>query len=283
MTNIFDITPENAQEKIIDASQERLVVVDVWAEWCEPCKNLMPVLEKLAQEYSDSLILAKINADEQQMLAAQFGVRSLPTVILVKEGQPIDGFSGLQSETEVRSLLEKYLPKPWDALLEQANSHIEAQNFSEALPLLKQAYELSSAQIHITFTYAQLLIQLKRLDDAEIILSTVKMVDQNSEYQQLVSQLELAREAKKSPEIEALEAQLSANPDDIEMALKLAVQYHEHDHHKEALDLLHGLLQKQFNALDGKVKATYTDILNSLGSSDTLAVEYQRKLYTLMY
>ena len=123
--NIVEVTADNAQQMVIDASFGKLVVVDFWADWCAPCKTLMPVLEKLAGEYPDDLLLAKINADDQQMLAAQFGVRSLPTVMLIKEGQPLDGFTGAKTEAEVRALLEQYLPKPWEADVQQRNAETE--------------------------------------------------------------------------------------------------------------------------------------------------------------
>jgi thioredoxin len=98
----------------------RPVVVDFWADWCEPCKQLMPILEKLATEYQGAFLLAKVNADEQQMLAQQLGVRSLPTVMVIKDGQPIDGFSGAQPESAVREMLDKHLPSPQAGALAEA-------------------------------------------------------------------------------------------------------------------------------------------------------------------
>ncbi len=95
---IVDITVENFQQIIIEASQDKLVLIDFWADWCEPCKDLMPILEKLAGEYSQHLILAKVDCEAQQEVAAQFGIRSLPTVMVVQNGQPVDGFAGVQPD-----------------------------------------------------------------------------------------------------------------------------------------------------------------------------------------
>ena len=101
---IVNIDETNAQQYLIEESMNRPVVVDFWADWCEPCKVLMPLLEKLANEYQGQFLLAKVNADEQQMIAQQLGVRSLPTVMVIKEGQPVDGFVGAQPETQVREM-----------------------------------------------------------------------------------------------------------------------------------------------------------------------------------
>jgi putative thioredoxin len=113
-THIIDITPENFQQSLIDESLKRLVVVDFWSETCAPCKALMPVMEKLAQEHNGQFLLAKVNCDEHPAIAAQFGVRSLPTVALMKNGQPVDAFMGAQPESEIRQLLEKHLPKAYE-------------------------------------------------------------------------------------------------------------------------------------------------------------------------
>src|SRR5690625_2319300 len=96
---IVDVTQNNAQQVLIEASYQRPVLVDFWAEWCAPCRTLMPLLEKLAREYDGALLLARVDCDSEQALAAQFGVQSLPTVILMKEGQPVDGFTRSEEHT----------------------------------------------------------------------------------------------------------------------------------------------------------------------------------------
>ena len=104
--HVVDIDENNAQQYLIDESFNRPVVVDFWADWCAPCKQLMPLLKKLADEYAGAFLLAKINADEQQGISGQLGVRSLPTVMVFKDGQRVDGFAGAQPETAVRELLQ---------------------------------------------------------------------------------------------------------------------------------------------------------------------------------
>lgn len=281
--HIVEISQENAQALLIDESFKRPVLIDFWADWCAPCKSLMPILETLANEYAGAFLLAKVNADEQQAITSQFGVRSLPTVMLVKDGQPVDGFTGAQPEPQVRELLEKYLPKPWDLQLQSANELISQDNYAEALPLLQQAYRDSGEQGNITIVLASVLIELKRLENAQQVLETVKMADQGPEYQNVRARLELAQEAGKAPEIEALEKQLEEDPANRQTAFLLAVQYSQHDFYGEALALLYGILKLEMNFNDGEAKKVFADILAVLGKGDPLAIEYQRKMYTLLY
>ena len=280
---IVDINESNAQQYLIEESMQRPVVVDFWADWCEPCKTLMPLLEKLANEYAGKFLLAKVNADEQQMSAQQLGVRSLPTVMVIKDGQPVDGFVGAQPETQVRQILEKYLPSPWDALLEQAQELVTGGKAAEALPLLRQAWEDSGHRHDITLAYAAVLLECNRLDDAEKVLGEVRMADQDAGWEQLTAQLKLKREAAKSPEIEALEAQFNANPDDLDALQQLAIQYGNAGMHAEALAALFSILERDREHNVGGPRKALRDMIASLGKGDPLAAEYQRKLFGLLY
>lgn len=278
-----DVTLDNAQQMIIDESFQRPVLVDFWADWCGPCKTLMPILEKLAEQYQGQFLLAKINADEQQTLAAQFGVRSLPTVMLIKDGQPLDGFTGAQPEPQIRELLDKHLPKAWEHTLVQAQALLAQQDFSGALPLLRQAYEESGEAPTVGCLLAQTLVELNRVDEAEPILGAIKLADQDALYQQVLAQLELKKQAEKNPELEALEQQLEQDPDNLELAHKLAVQLNQEGYHRQALELLYDILRKDLNHAEGQSKKALMDIIASLGKGDPLAAEFQRKLFTLLY
>lgn len=280
--NIVDLTLDNAQD-IIGKSHEQLVVVDFWADWCDPCKKLMPIMEKLAQQYAGQLILAKVNADDQQMLAAQFGVRSLPTVMIIKQGQPVDGFSGAQTEAQVRALLQKYLPDPWDSLVQQAKELQQKEQHQQALPLLRQAYTDSEKQTDIAKLLALSLIELNRCDEAKQLLDVIKTSDTGAEYQRLLSLLELKDTAALSPELDALEKQWRQQPDNYGIARELAIKLSQQNRHNQGLDILMEILRNDINADDGQVKKTLLDILTSLDKSDPLAVNYQRQLFTLLY
>ena len=273
----------NAQQILIDESFNRPVLVDFWADWCEPCKQLMPLLERLADEYAGAFLLAKINADEQQGIAGQLGVRSLPTVMLFKDGQPVDGFTGAQPETAIRELLQKHLPSPWDAKIAEATDLLDQGQTAEAVGLLRAAWEESNRLLEVTLAYAGALLEANRLDDAEAVLNEVRLVDRDAVHEQLMAQIELKREAGKSPEVEALEADLEANPDSHDVRVKLAVQLTTGGQYREALEhLLHVLrIDRDWN--NGEAKRLYLDTIASIGKGDPLAAEYQRKLFSILY
>ena len=281
--HIVNVDETNAQQVLIEESMQRPVVVDFWADWCEPCKTLMPLLEKLADEYQGEFLLAKVNADEQQMIAQQLGVRSLPTVLVIKDGQPVDGFAGAQPETQVREMLDKYLPKPWDGLLGQAQELLAAGNDAEALPLLRQAYEDSNQRHDITLAYCHTLIECNRLDEAERVLGGVRMADQDAAWEQMKAQLQIKREAARSPEIEALEGQIASDPDNLDLKYQLAVQFSNQGMHAEALETLYSILQQDKEHGDGATRKALLDAIATLGKGDPLAAEYQRKLFGLLY
>lgn len=285
MTNehIVAVTLANAREMLIEESFKRPVLVDFWADWCAPCKTLMPLLEKLATEYAGQFLLAKVNCDEQQEIAAQFGVRSLPTVMLMRDGQPVDGFAGAQPESAVRQLLEKYLPKPWDVLLQQAQQLQAAGDNAGALPLLRRAAEESRQRADIVIALAAALVQSNRLDEAQDILDKIKLAHRDKSWQQVVAQIVLQREAAKTPEVRALEIALAADPDNLETAYQLALQHSQNQNYRDSLELLIGILRRQREFRDGGAKRTLLDILAVLGKGDPLAAEYQRKLFSLLY
>lgn len=280
---IVDITLDNAQQFLIDESFNRPVVVDFWAEWCGPCKNLMPVLEKLANEYAGAFLLAKVNADDQQMISSQFGVRSLPTVMVMQNGQPIDGFTGALPEVQVRELLAKYLPKPWEAPLNQAQVLMAEQKFTEALPFLRQAYEGSQQLASIALLMAQCHLELNRVDNAEALLSTIKMADQDAHFEQLNAQIALKKQAAKTPALAALEDAYSKAPQDLTLRYQLALQYHQESQFRPALEHLLDIIRAERNFAEGEARKTLTAIIAALGKADPLAIEFQRKLFTLLY
>lgn len=280
---IVDITLDNAQQMLIDESHQRPVLIDFWADWCSPCKMLMPILETLVREYAGQVLLAKVDCDRLQPIAQQFGVRSLPTVILMKDGQPVDGFVGAQPESQVRAMLEAHLPKPWDATLAQAREILAAGDAAGALPLARSAYEESGQRSDIAVFYGHLLVTLNRLEEAQLVVDSIPMVDQDSEYDRLVSELQLKHQAADTPEIQSLVQAREREPDNMDIGYQLAVQYSQSGRVREALEILMDILQRDREFRDGEARRTLLDIIRALGKGDPLAAEYQRKLFALMY
>lgn len=254
-----------------------------WSERSQHCLQLTPVLDKLAAEYAGQFILAKVDCDAEQMIASQFGLRSIPTVYLFKDGQPVDGFQGPQPEEAVRDLLQRFLPKEEDLKLAQAQELLAAGSAAEALPLLKDAWQSSQQRSDIGLTLAETQIALNRSEDAEAVLATIPLQDRDTRYQGLVAQIELLKQAADTPEIQQLQQQVQQEPDNVELAVQLALQLHQVGRNEEALELLMGHLKKDLAAANGNARKTLMDILAALGTGDALAAKYRRQLYSLLY
>ncbi|MBT0586001.1 thioredoxin [Alteromonas oceanisediminis] len=279
--NVVELTLENFQQVVLQQSKERLVVVDFWAEWCEPCKNITPILRKLAAENPDTVLLATVDCEKQQEIAGQFGVKSLPTVILVKDGQPVDGFAGEQTEAPIREMFAKHLPSPEADLLEQGAALIAQGDYTAAFTPVKQAYELNPDNIDAKLMMIDCYIEQGYIPQAKELLATIGLIDQDGRYVSLQGKIELAEQAAESPEIKALQEKLAASPEDMELKVQLSVQLHQANQHDEALALLYSVLKKDLNF--GDAKKLFLDMVNALPDGDSLKSEYRRKMYSLLY
>ncbi|MCK7459362.1 thioredoxin [Idiomarina aminovorans] len=280
-SNIVNVDLQNFQQVLLEGSKEKLVIIDFWADWCEPCKQLMPVLEKLASQYSNQVILAKINCDEQQELAGQFGIRSLPTVAFFKDGQPVDSFGGVKTEGEIREILDKHLPSPSDDLIQQAQTAMAEGDANQAYTLVKQAYDIDSNNMQALKLLAEASVDAGRLDQAKELIAKIPMVEHDSDYQRIKGKFELAEDAADSPELRALQEQVNSQPNDLALKLQLALKFHEAHRDEEALQLVFTVLNRDVNFTDAKKYAL--DIINALPDGDPLAAIYRRKLYSTMY
>lgn len=279
--NIVDLTVENFQQIILEVSKEKIVLIDFWAEGYQPCKELSPILEKIAGDYPDALLLARVDCEREQQVAAQFGIRNLPTVMVVKDAQPVDGFAGMQPETEIRAMLGKYLPSPEDEFLAKAAELIASGDYSGAFPMAKQAFEINPDNIDSKYLYIDCLIETGAVPAAKELLAEIKLVDQDQRYHTLQGKVELAEQAADTPEIRALQEQAEANPDDLQVKVDLAVALYQVQRFEEALELLYGVLLKDFGF--GEAKKLILDIINALPDGDSLKSGYRRKVYSLMY
>ena len=203
--------------------------------------------------------------------------------MVFKDGQPVDGFAGAQPETAVREMLQKHLPSPWDAKIAEATGLLDQGDTSGALALLRAAWEESDKLLDITLAYAGALVEANRLDEAEEVLNEVRLVDQDALHEQLMAQIELKREARKSPEIEALESELASDESNHLVRVKLAVQLTTGAHYRDALEHLLVVLRADRDWNNGEAKRLYLDTIASIGKGDPLAAEYQRKLFSILH
>ncbi|WP_145522174.1 thioredoxin family protein [Yersinia ruckeri] len=279
---VIDITEANLHQTL-EQSMTQPVLFYFWSERSQHCLQLSPVLDKLAAEYAGQFILAKVDCDAQQMVASQFGLRSIPAVYLFKDGQPVDGFQGPQPEEVIRELLQRVLPKPEELKAAEAAQLIAEGQLQDALPLLKDAWQLSQYNSEIGLKLAEVQIQLNRSDDAEAVLATIPLQDQDTVYQGLIAQIELLKQAADTPEIQQLQQQLTEQPENVELAVQLALQLHQVGRNEEALELLMGHLKQDLVAANGNARKILMDILAALGTGDALAAKYRRQLYSLLY
>jgi putative thioredoxin len=280
-SNIVAITPENFQQVILEDSKSKLILVDFWAEQVPESVELRDKLSTRVASFAEYIVLATVDCQTQQQIAMQFGVQGLPTAVIVKDGQPIDGVSGPQTDESIEEFLNKHLPKAEDTLLEQAKNHLTEQRTNDAYSDAMKAHQLDSERADIKLLLADVSIQLGKITEAESLLATIKMVDQDSEYQAVMAKLELAAQAADSPEINALEEKLVADADNIELQHQLAAQYSQVNRHEDALNLLFRLVQK--DGSDTVSKDLLLDVMKALPDGDPLANKFRRKLYTLMY
>lgn len=278
--NIIEITIENFQQVIIEESKNKLVLVDFWAEQIPESIELKDILAKKLVGFEEHVLYATVDCQSQQQIAAQFGIQGLPTAILVKDSQPLDGLSGPQSAESIDEFLNKHLPKPQDELLIKAKDSL-ASDAKQAYSFASQAYELDNERADIKLTLADACVAIGKIEEGQTLIDSIKMIDQDSYYQSIVAKLEFASEAANSPEIQALEKTLANDPKNVDIIHQLAAQYSQVNRHEDALALLFRQVQSVKD--DAESKKILLDILKLLPEGDSLATKYRRKLYTLMY
>lgn len=279
--NTVALTLENFRPIMTEESSQRLVVVYFWAQWDEPSIAQLDVMNRFVSQYATDILLATVNCEEQAEIVQQFGVKGLPTTILVKDGQPVDGFAGPQDETQLQATFANYLPKPEDELFNQGLAFIAQSDYQQAFGVLKQAYEINESRADIKIAYADACVETANLEQAKTLISTVGLVDQHAEYHAVAGKIELAEKASESPELLELQEKHAQSPDDLAIKVELAVQLQQAHRSEEALSLLFEVVQKDMSF--GDAKKTMLDMINALGDGDPLKSAFRRKLYSLLY
>lgn len=282
--HVVTVTAHNFQSLVLDGSFERPVLVDFWAEWCAPCRTLMPMLAKLAEEYDGRFLLAKINTEEEQELAAQFGIRSLPTVQVFKSGQAIDQFMGALPESQVREFIDRHLPRASDGLLEQAQGLMAAGEFDAAQTLIAQArtqdpdnVRLALLDLQLTAARGETAAALSAIDALPLQLAG------DPEVIALRGQLRFASALDGAPPEAALTARLADNPRDSEARYQLAAYRVLRADYAEALDLLLDLMKRDRAFADDAGRKGMLAIFDLLGGAGELVATYRAKMMSALY
>ena len=280
---IIEVTAENYQSAVVEQSRRVPVLVDFWASWCQPCQMLMPVLAKLADDYQGKFILAKINTEEQQALAAQFGIRSIPTVKLFRNGEPVDEFAGALPETEIRKFLDKHIPRESDALVEQAQQLLLQGDAEGALALLEQARASDPANSNIDLALAQTHAAAGDIAKAEEILARLPAdLRDKSEVRTLQGLLFFEGLLAGAPTREELTRRLEADADDTEARYLLAAHHAVDQHYEEAMDELLQLMKTNRNYGDDAARKALLKLFDILGDNP-LVPRYRSRMMSLIY
>ena len=270
----MDITIQNFEADLINASMQQPVLLDIWAPWCGPCKALTPVLETLEVAYAGRFKLAKLNADEQPDISGQlsqmFGVRSIPFCVLFKEGQPIDGFVGALPEAKIREFLDRHVPTADEIAAEEevleAEELMAEGNTESALEKLQEAVAIDPANDTARYDYLRTLLMAGRVADArrafEPVASKVMLDSRLSAAGHWIAACEKAPEARSA---DALAAAITANRRDFEARFELAQTHFAAQRFTQALDELLEIVMRDKAWNHEAARKTYVAILELMG------------------
>ncbi|AHZ71236.1 thioredoxin [Pseudomonas mandelii JR-1] len=283
---IFDATTADFDQSVIENSFHKPVLVDFWAEWCAPCKSLMPLLQTIAESYQGELLLAKVNCDLEQDIVARFGIRSLPTVVLFKDGQPVDGFAGAQPESAVRAMLEPHVQMPPPAAadpFDHAQALFDDSRFADAEAALKVLLGEDNTNAAALILYARCLTERGELGEAQTVLDAVKSDEHKAALAGAKAQIQFLGQAKDLPDAADLKARLAKNPQDDEAVYQLAIQQLARQQYDAALDALLKLFVRNRSYSEGLPHKTLLQVFELLGNDHPLVTTYRRKLFAALY
>lgn len=284
---VFEVTQHNFAAVVVENSQRVPVLVDFWADWCQPCKTLTPLLAKLAQDYRGGFILAKINADAEQALAGHFRVRSLPTVMVVWQGQIVDQLVGLQPEAAYRQIIDRLAgpqQQPGDMVREQVEALWQRGRQKQAIELLREAIKQEPDSVELKVMLADKLLQLDRSEEARTLLQSLPAEERDRQPASgLLARLQFADLAQSAPELAKLEAQVRAKPDDWTARRQLAARYVLAGNYEAALEQFMEILRRAPQFEDGAGRKGLIAIFEMLGNENPLVATYRRRMFSLLH
>ncbi len=280
---VSNVTEATFEDEVIRRSFERPVMVDFWADWCQPCQALMPVLAKLADQYKGEFLLAKVDTEAEQALAARFRIRSLPTVKVFKDGEAVDEFMGVQPESQIRTVIDRYLVRESDLMHKKAIELYGDGQREQALELLSQAHAAAPHNVPLRVDLARLSAELGDLDSALKLMEGIPTEELDKpEIRGFRAQLRLlSRAGKLAPEAE-LRKRVSAGADS-EALFQLSLHRALAQDFTGAMDGLLELMRKDRGYGDDAARTTLLELFEMLGPDDPLVKEYRRKLFNFLH
>lgn len=274
-----DVTLDTFDALVLQKSHQVPVLVDFWAGWCSPCQMLMPRLAKLAEEYQGKFFLAKVDTDAEQKLAGRYGIRSLPTVKLFKEGQVVGEFMGAQPDKTIRDLLDRHIARESDATLAEALRTEAAGDRTGALVKLRSASAADPANDRVKAHLGRLLLESGQTDEAEAVLGKVSADGQaDPEIAALLARLEFVRIAVGAPAAEALAQTVAANPGNSEARYQLAARQVLAGEFELAMEQLLEIVGRDRKFGDDAARKALLTVFTLLGGKGDLVKRYRSRL-----
>lgn len=281
---IVTLNAQNFHQVVIAGSKERPVLVDFWADWCAPCRALMPVLAKLADQYAGKFLLAKLDTEAEREIAAQFGIRSLPTVQLFKDGKMVDQFMGALPEAQVRAFLDRHIPREADILVARAEGLMAERDLGAAAPLVARALDLEPDHAKARIAEIRLRALSGDTQGAEDLIGQLP-IDLLGDPQvvALSGQLRFANVLSSAEPEPQLQARLAANPGDSEARYQLAAHCIARSDFEAALGLLFELMRRDRAYGDDAGRKGMLLIFDLLGGTGDLVSRWRGRMFTAMH
>lgn len=282
--NIFDIGESEFNEKVIEASSSGLVIVDFWAPWCEPCKQLTPILEKIINKANGKVSLVKINIDENQTISSQLRVQSIPAVYAFKNGQPVDAFQGVIPEKKIIEFIEKSLGEKINKdnaeFYKSINNLIEVDECSEAASKLEDFIADNPDELKSFGLYIDCLSSLKKFDDAENFYKSLdKDIASNSIVNSSYQRLKIIIKSNDGPSLEQIKKDYETDPNNLKIILILSKKYFS----ENMIDDAFNLLLQNYDKNKISIKSAILEYFDLLGNDNNKTKEYRKKLSSIFF